>query len=75
MYLIDVSDTMSISRKDLFMEDQEVKIYFNGEKILSTNDEIIIELPTNILKIKGDLIRFENKNKIKKEIGTFVCRE
>lgn len=66
---------MSISRKDLFMEDQEVKIYFNGEKIISTNDEIIIELPTNILKIKGDLIRFDNKNKIKKEIGAFVCRE
>ena len=56
-------------------EDKSVKIYFNGEKIISTNDEIIIELPTNILKIKGDLIRFENKNKIKKEIGTFVCRE
>jgi hypothetical protein len=57
------------------MDNQEVKIYFNGEKILCTEEEIIIELPTSLLKIKGDLIRFDNKNKIKKETGTFVCRE
>ena len=56
-------------------EDKSVKIYFEGEKIFSTTEEIIVELPTGLLKIKGDLIRFENKNKIKKETGTFVCRE
>jgi|688.fasta_scaffold399822_3 hypothetical protein len=57
------------------MDNQEVKIYLNGEKILSTTEEIIIELPTSLLKIKGDLIRFDNKNKLKSEIGTYMCRE
>lgn len=55
-------------------EDKKVKVYLDGEIICDTEKEIIIELPTSILKIKGDLIRFDNKNKIKKEIGTFVCR-
>ena len=55
-------------------EDKKVKVYLDGEIICDTEKEIIIELPTSILKIKGDLIRFDNKNKIKKETGTFVCR-
>ena len=55
-------------------EDKKVKVYLDGEVLANTEKEIIVELPTSILKIQGDLIRFDNKNKIKKEIGTFVCR-
>lgn len=60
-------------RKESFMS-QEVKIYCDGECVLISDKEVIIELPTNILKIKGDYIKIDNKNKIKKETGTFVCR-
>ncbi len=55
-------------------EDKKVRIYLDGETICNTEKEIIVELPTSILKIQGDLIRFDSKNKIKKEVGTFVCR-
>lgn len=55
-------------------EDKKVKVYLDGEVLANTEKEIIVELPTSILKIQGDLIRFDNKNKIKKEVGTFVCR-
>lgn len=63
----------SIFSKVKIMDDK-VKVYLDGECLANTDQEIIIELPTSILKIKGDLIRFDNKNTIKKETCTFVCR-
>jgi len=52
---------------------EEIKIYCNGECVLKTNHEVIVELPNTILKIKGDYIESENK-KNKSKLDHFVCR-
>lgn len=50
-----------------------VKIFKDGECIIKTDSEIIIELPNSILKIKGDLIEHQNK-KIKNKVECFMVR-
>lgn len=71
MNLIVIFDMLTL--KEFNMSDT-VKIYLDGERVLISEKEIIVELPSNILKIKGDVIKIDNKNKIKKEMSAFVCR-
>lgn len=52
---------------------EEIKIYCEGECLIKTNKEVVVELPNTILKIKGDYIETTNK-KNKSKLDCFVCR-